>query len=132
METGILTAEQEKQLAAMLDEVIKFKSPILEWIDGYLCKVAITLLDDKVVDKIKEEIKVKLATLVDAAMAEDLELSETIAADIVNGLVDIPGLDENSEGLIFKGIIEMAVGAIIAWIEKRQEPPVVVKLVLAK
>jgi hypothetical protein len=127
MEEGILTLEQEQKLSVMVDEALKFKG-ILEFVDGYVAKVVITLLDDKVVDKLKEDIKVQLAALVDAAMDGNIELSETIAADIVNGLVDIPGLDETSEGLIFKGAIELAVGAVLNWIAKAKEEPVVLKL----
>jgi len=127
MENGILTTLQEEQLAIIVDDALKFKG-ILEWIDGFIAKVVITLLDDKILNKLKDDLKVKLAELVDAAMAEDIELSETLAADIINGLVDIPGLDETSEGLIFKGAIELAVGAILNWIAKAKEEPVVLTL----
>lgn len=113
MEKGILTSAQEKELAQMLDDVLKLKG-VLELIDGFLAKTLITLLDDTIVDKLKTELKVKLATLVDAAIAKDVELSEKIASEILADLIDIPGLDEESEGLIFKGAIELIVGAILA------------------
>lgn len=125
MESGILTREQEQQLSQMIDDALVLKNVILELIDGYLARVIITLLDDKVVDKLKEDVKVKLAALVDAGFAEDVELVKTLAADLINNLVDIPGLDETSEGLIFRGAIDLAVGAIIAWIEKRKQIPTV-------
>jgi len=127
MEKGILTAVQEKQLAQMLDDVIKLKG-ILGLIDGYVYKVVITLLDDTVVDKLKDDIKVKLAALVDAVMAKDVPLAEQLAADIINGLVDIPGLDEDAEGLIFKGIIELVVGAILAKLQTIKGTKVVLVL----
>lgn len=128
MESGILTTVQEKQLAEMVDNALKFKG-ILELIDGYVAKILITYLDDKVLDKLKDELKVKLAALVDAVMAEDIELSETLAAEIINGLVDIPGLDEEAEGLIFKGLIEIAVGAILHKLAELKGNKVVLKLV---
>jgi len=127
MESGILTVVQEQQLAVMVDDALKLKG-LLEWIDGYLAKVLITILDDKLVDKLKEDLKIKLASLVDAAMAKDVELSETIAADIVNSLVDVPGLDETTEGLLFRGAIEIAVGAILNWIAKAKGEPVTLSL----
>lgn len=128
MESGILTTVQEKQLAEMVDNALKFKG-ILELIDGYVAKILISYLDDKVLDKLKDELKAKLAALVDAVMAEDIELSETLAAEIINGLVDIPGLDEEAEGLIFKGAIEIAVGAILHKLAELKGNKVVLKLV---
>ena len=47
MEKGILTAEQEKQLATIIDDAIVFKSKVLELIDGYVFKALITYIDDK-------------------------------------------------------------------------------------
>lgn len=127
MEKGILTLLQEKKLASLLDDAIKLKG-VLELIDGYVFKALITLLDDTYVDKLKEDIKIKLAALVDAVLAEDVELSETLAADIINGLVNIPGLDEEAEGLIFKSIIEILVAAVLRWIEGKKGTIVTLKL----
>lgn len=120
MAEGIFTDAQEKKLASMLDDVVKVKG-VAEWIDGYLFKAVISFIDDKFIDQIKEEIKVKLAALAEACLAEDVDLAETLAADLLNSLVDIPVLDENAEGLIFKGIIEFVVGAVLGWIEKKRE-----------
>lgn len=126
-EKGILTAEQEKKLAELLDNVIKLKG-FLELVDGYVFKALITFLDDKFADKIKIEIKVKLAELVDAVLAEDIETAETLAAEVVNMLLDVPGLDEEAEGLLFKGIIQLLVGVILDWINSKKEVPVTLKL----
>jgi hypothetical protein len=126
-EKGILTPEQEKKLAGMLDDIIKLKG-ILEMIDGLVFKALITFVDDRYADKLKEEIKLKLAALVDAVMAEDLPLCEQLAADIINTLIDIPGLDEEAEGLIFKGVIELLVGVITKWIEDKKQAPVTLKI----
>lgn len=126
-EKGILTLEQEKKLAELLDNVIKLKG-FLELVDGYVFKALITFLDDKFADQIKIEIKLKLAELVDAVLAENVELAEQIATDLINMLLDIPGLDEESEGLLFKGIIQLLVGVILDWIESKKEEPVVLQL----
>lgn len=126
-EKGILTLEQEKKLAELLDNVIKLKG-FLELVDGYVFKALTTFLDDKFADQIKVEIKLKLAELVDAVLAEDIELAETLAADVINMLLDIPGLDEESEGLLFKGIIQLLVGVVLDWIESKKEEPVVLQL----
>lgn len=127
MEEGILTSAQEKTLSALLDDAIKLKG-VAELVDGFLFKAIITFVDDKYIDKLKEDIKVKLAGLVEAVMAEDVELAEQLATDLVNSLIDIPGLDEESEGLLFKGVIEIIVGAILQWIESKKGEPVALKL----
>jgi len=126
-EKGILTAEQEKVLSGLLDDAIKLKG-VMELLDGYVFKAVITFVDDKYVDKLKEEIKVQLASIVEAVMANDVPLAEQRVTDLVNSLIDIPGLDEESEGLIFKGIIEVLVGVILKWIEGKKGEPVVLKL----
>ena len=126
-EKGILTPEQEKKLAELLDNLIKLKG-VLELIDGYVFKALITFVDDKFADQIKVEIKLKLAELVDAVLAEDVEKAELLAAEVVNMLLDVPGLDEESEGLLFKGIIQLLVGVILDWIETKKQEPVVLQL----
>lgn len=127
MEKGIFTLEQEKILTEKLDEVIKLKG-ILEIIDGYVFKAIITFVDDTYADRIKEDIKVRLALLADAVIKEDITESERLAASLINYLVDIPGLDEDAEGLLFKGTIEILVGAILRWIEKQKQEPVRLKI----
>jgi len=118
-EKGIFNKAQEKFLAEKVDEAVKLKG-FLELVDGYLAKILITLIDDQVIDKLKAELKVKLAAIADAAIKEDLEGAELAATDLLNSLVDIPGLDEDSEGLIFKGAIELLVGAVLKWIESKK------------
>lgn len=120
MAEGIFTSEQEKKLASLLDDVVKLKG-IAELLDGYVFKAIITFVDDKFVDKLEEEVKIKLAGLAEACLSEDVELAELLAAELLNFLVDIPGLDEESEGLLFKGAIEFIVGAVLAWVEKKRE-----------
>jgi hypothetical protein len=130
MEKGIFTLQQEKTLAKLVDDVLKLKG-FLELIDGYLAKIIITLVDDNLVDKLKVEIKEKLALVVDQIMdameTTDPEVKETAIltaedamADLLNSLVDIPGLDENSEGLIFKGAVELLAGVLLKWIEEKK------------
>ena len=68
-----------------------------------------------------EELKVQIekdVREVEAILAKDVDAAEEIAAEIINSLVDIPGLDETSEGFLFKGAIELIVGAALKWVEK--------------
>lgn len=124
---GFLTPAQEQKLSEMLDGVIKLKG-IPEFLDGFMIKATLALLDDTYADKLKEEVKVKLSALVDAAINEDVPQAETLASEVINELVNIPGLEEEDEALIFKGVIEISVGAIRKWIaDRKATPPVLAK-----
>lgn len=126
-EKGILTAVQEKKIAELLDNLLKLKG-VLEVIDGHVFKAVITFVDDKYADQLSADIKTILSDLVDAVLNEDVENAELLASDLMNELIDIPGLDENAEGLLFKGVIEVVVGAILHWIEGKKEAPVTLQL----
>jgi hypothetical protein len=111
--TGILTPAQEKQLAVWLDDLVKLKG-FWELIDGYVFKILVTLLDDKVIDKLKTDLKVKLGALVDLVIAGQVDQSEQLATEILVGLVQIPGVDSTVEGLIFSAVIQLVVAAIMS------------------
>lgn len=117
--TGIFTTEQEKKLASLLDEAVKLKG-FAELIDGFLFKALITFVDDRFVDKLSDELKTQLSGLATACLDEDIEAAKTLAADLLNSLVDIPGLGEDSEALIFKGAVELIVAAVLKWIESKE------------
>jgi hypothetical protein len=118
-EKGILTTEEEKQLSVIVDDAIKTKG-VLELVDGYLARIAIGYVDNSLVDKLKAELKAKLAVVAKLAIAEDLEGAESALADLLNSLVDVPVLDEDAEGLIFLGLIQLIAGAIKSAIEKKK------------
>ena len=121
-EKGWLSKEQEKKLADIIDDAVKAKG-LIELIDGFLAKITITLIDDEVIDRINvpDDIKLKIGELVDAAIDEDVDEAQEVAADIINDLVDIPAVDEDSEAVIFEGAIKIIVGAVIKWIQGKEE-----------
>lgn len=128
MDKGILTVVQEKKLAQILDDAVKV-SGVFELIDGYLFKILLTFLDDTYADKLSVEIKTELGQLAEALMASDWDAAELVATSIINRLVNIPGLDEDSEGLLFKGIIEIVVGAVLKLIGQKKGVVVALKLI---
>jgi len=117
---GILTREQEKVLAGWVDDAIKLKG-ILELVDGYAARVIITFVDNTGLEKLPEELKVSLSELVTAAMDKDIETVETKAAEILDSLLDIPGLDDEAEALLFEGAVKILVGAVLKIFEKKKE-----------
>jgi hypothetical protein len=109
---GILTPEQEKKLSSILDDNIKLKG-IPEFLDGFIFKAVISFVDDSYLDKLPADLKLKLGVITDAAIAEDIPLVESLSAELIASLILIPGLDEDENALLFKGAIELLVGAIL-------------------
>jgi hypothetical protein len=116
----ILTEDNRKFIANAIDDAIK-ANVFIELVDGYVARGVLNLLDGFIDKKvtISDEVKLKLNNLVEAAKDEDLEAAEVIAADILNGLVNIPGLEEDSESLLFEGAVKIIVGAIKSWLAKK-------------
>lgn len=127
MEKGVLTSVQEQKLAQVLDDLVKAKG-LLELADGYVFKLLITFLDDKFADKLNVEIKEHLANLADALLVGNWDGAEEVATIIINKLIDIPLLDETSEGLLFKGIVEFIVGAVLKLIGSKKNADIVLVL----
>ena len=118
-EKGIFTREQEKALSQKVDDVLKLKG-FLELVDGYLARILISIIDDQAIDKLKEAVKVKLAAVADAVIDEDYDAAELALSDLGNSLIDIPGLDEEAEGMIFQGAVQLLRGAIQKWVDSKK------------
>jgi len=114
METkGLLTTEQEAFIAGLLDNAINFKNPILEAFDATIFQTLIKVIDDNLMERIPEGWQNPLEGIITAAMEENYELAATLASDLLNSKIDIPGLDEISEQLIFNAILQLIVGLIL-------------------
>ena len=113
MEKGILTSEQEKKVAELIDDAIKAKG-ILEVVDGYAARILVSQIDNSLIDKINidEDLKVQIQELVDAAIEKDWDTVEDLSSEIINELVDVPGIDEDTELLLFSSAIKFIVAAI--------------------
>lgn len=120
---GILDSSQETQFADLVDKLIKV-GPILEIVDGYFFKIIITVLDDKYADQLSVEIKEMLSDLIDAVFEEDIEEVQAICTEIINRLVNVPALDEETEGLLFKSIVQLLVAAVMKWLEGMKQTKV--------
>jgi len=111
-EKGILTSELESKLAGMLDEIVKLKG-VLEAVDGVAFKIAITAIDNNVADKIPEPYKSKVSELLIEILEEqDYAQACVLASDFIDALVDIPGIDDPTEEMIFTGIFTVIAGLL--------------------
>jgi hypothetical protein len=115
---GIWNEQQEKVIAQAIDDVYKAKG-LLELVDGYLAKVVIALIDDNGLEKLPDDIKPKLSQLTDLAVGGNVEGCNQLGAEILNARIDIPGLDEDSEYIVFEGALTIIVGALIKWVREK-------------
>jgi hypothetical protein len=112
MEKGILTGTLESKLAEMLDNAVKLKG-IWETFDGPAFKITISAVDNNLGEKIPEPYKTTIRDLLtDILEEQDYEEACMKAADFVDGLIDIPGIDDPTEKMIFTGIFTVISGLL--------------------
>ena len=112
MEKGILSAKLEGILAEELDKVVKLKG-IWEAIDGTAFKIVITTIDNNLADKIPEPHKTEIRDLLTKILEEkDYQAACDQAGEMFDRLIDIPGLDDDTERLIFTGIFTAIAGLL--------------------
>ena len=109
---GILTPKMESMLAEKLDEIVKLKGA-LEAVDGMAFKIAISTIDNNLADKIPEPYKTTIAgMLADILEEKDYAAACSKAADFMDELIDIPGLDDPTEAMIFSGVFTLIAGLL--------------------
>lgn len=111
-EKGILTGKLESTLATMADDAIVLKG-LWEAIDGPAFKIVITTVDNNLADKIPEPYKTQIREMLTEILEEkDYEEAGQMAADFADGLIDIPGIDDVTERMIFVGIFTVIAGLL--------------------
>jgi len=116
--TGMLTEQQEQFIAGLLDKAITFKNPVLESLDGPSFKVLVSVIDNNLIERIPQEWQNPIEPIIDAAIAGQWEEAADKIAAFANEKIDIPGLDELSEQLIFNAILQLILGAIMGQVEE--------------
>jgi len=111
---GILTNEVEQKLGKTLDSLVELGG-IWETVDGLAFKLAISGLDDLLGEKIPEPYKSELRGLItDVIEEQDYESAVEKAFAFLDTIIDIPGMDDEMENLIFTGLAQIAIGVIIS------------------
>jgi hypothetical protein len=110
---GLFTDVQEDFLAELLDKKIPFGNPVLELADKLVFKTVISVVDNNVLEKIPVGWQNPLEPIIDAAIEEDWDEAGYLIAKLANQKLDIPGIDELSEQLIFNAIVSLILGLIM-------------------
>ena len=111
---GILTKEVEQKLGKTLDDLVKLGG-VWETVDGLAFKLAISGLDDLLGEKIPEPYKSEIRGLIINIIEEqDYEEAVEQAFYFIDTIVDIPGMDDEMESLIFTGLAQIVIGVLVS------------------
>ena len=114
---GWFTNDQEKFLADLLDEKVQLKG-VLEMADGMIFKLVISTLDNNLIEKIPDEWNNPIAPIIDAVIAKDWDQAAVLIASFADDKIDIPGIDDLSEKMIFSSVLALAAGIIQSKVER--------------
>lgn len=84
---GVLDANQEREIAKMLDDKIKFDNKLLETFDGKVFKAIISIVDDYGLDKLNEKYKDQLDILADYLFVKDWENAVIIVWELASMII---------------------------------------------
>ena len=117
---GLVTPAHEDFMAGVLDDLFKFKNPLIEKFDKTFFKIMISTLDNQGLDRLNPEWKGDLIPLIDSAIALNVEETRRLATDLLNKRVDIPKVDEETELMVFDAFTRFIVAAIDWYVQKKQ------------
>jgi hypothetical protein len=84
---GILSREEEKQLAKLADDKVVFENKKFELLDGYFFRLAITAVDDYGLDRLKEDYKVQAEALADNLFAKEWDKALMVIWDMSSDII---------------------------------------------
>ncbi len=97
----LLDNDLRQELVKKLDSYIKLKNPIAEMFDGVVLNAALKYLDQNYGDKIPSEFTMDIQEAIEHFVNEDWEGLASVVPDVIEKIVDIPGLDDDLEGKFF-------------------------------
>ena len=107
-------------LAKALDEFLKFKNAIIEKFDGPVALIVIKGVDNRFADRINPEWKTPLIPVIDKALEGDVEETRRLVTDLINQKIDIPGIQEDIELMMFDGFTRFAAAAVAWYLERKK------------
>jgi hypothetical protein len=117
---GLFTPAHEDFLAGVLDDLFKFKNPLIEKFDRTFFKIMVSTLDNQGLDRLNPEWKADIIPIIDAGMAMNVEETRRLSTDLLNKRVDIPKVDEETELMVFDAFTRFIVAAIDWYVQKKQ------------
>lgn len=118
-EKGILTKELEGLVVKGLDKLIKAKG-VAEAGSDMIIRMFVPLVDNHIADRLKDSIKLPLREAGGLLVEEKYEEAAVKFADVLNAMIDIPGVDELIEEKIARKQFEVFVLLIQAVLDSKK------------
>jgi hypothetical protein len=77
-------------------------------------------VDNCFVDKVHTVWKTPLIPIIDSALAGDIEETRRLVTDLMNDKIDIPGIQEEVELMMFDGFTRFAAAAVAWFLERKK------------
>lgn len=77
-------------------------------------------MDNRFADRIHPEWKTPLIPILDKALEGDIEETRRLVTDLINQKIDIPGIQEDVELMMFDGFTRFAVAAVAWYLERKR------------
>lgn len=118
---GIISPQGEDLIAALLDNAITWKNPIMKLFGKRIFKVIISTIDNNLLERIPEEWQNPLEPIIAAAVNKEWEEAALLISKFADEKIDIPFLDEASERLLFDALTSLMLGLILGKVESMRK-----------
>lgn len=108
---SFIDKQLRKKLAKRLDDIVKLKGTS-EMVDGLVFRIIISIVDDHASDKIPEQYKPLILTMLNAFAEGNQGVLNDDLSNELNALIDIPLLNEDNEGILISGALSILKGLI--------------------
>lgn len=116
----VISKENKKKLVDFIDELVKFKNPIIEGADGWVFGIAIGAIDDNFLSKIKPEFYPFIDEMAGQIGDKDFEGAAETLGEILAMAIKTPIVDGTPAELeLYAKVFRLIAQLIKTWIEKK-------------
>lgn len=117
---AVISKENLKKLVDFIDELVKFKNPIIETADGWAFKMVLSVIDDNALSKIKPEYHPLIDQTAGAIGDKDFELAAESLGEIAAMAVHTPLIDgTETEEELYRNAFKTIAQLIEILVEKK-------------
>ena len=118
---SVISKENMKKLAEFIDELVKFKNPVLETADGWAFKMVLGVIDDNALSKIKPEFHPLIDKVASQIGDKNFEGAAETLGEIAAMAVNTPLIDgTETETELYRNAFKTIAQLIQTFVEKKQ------------
>ena len=118
---GILSSELKDQVVTKLDDLIKLKGA-LEIVDGFVIKIGLNVLDEKVFTKIPLEYQDEVVASIQSIIDGEVDELPEILDDLLAGVIPTPLVDGSDvEKALYNNFLALIIDLLVALINKQKQ-----------